>query len=122
MGRMRNVTDRGPEKTFPTLGQFLRRVRESRGLKAKDVAERAKMRPAQVTHLQNGGNALWEYYDRAAKAMGFRSGLDMFTSGGDDETALLLRRWRALTTDAARKDVLRAVKAIRDADEESSAT
>lgn len=119
---MRNVPERADGKTYPPVGQFLRRVRESRGLRAKDVATRAQMRPAQMTHLQKGGNALWEYYDRAAKAMGFRSALDMFTSGGDDETALLLRRWRALATDAARKDVLRAVKAIRDADEESSAT
>jgi transcriptional regulator with XRE-family HTH domain len=119
---MPDVPTRATDRTFPAVGQFLRRVREARGLKAKDVAAKASMRPAQMTHLQNGGNALWEYYDSAARAMGFKSALDMFTSGGDDETALLLRRWRALSTDAARRDVLRAVKAIRDADEESGAT
>lgn len=54
--------------------------------------------------------------------LGYRSALEMFTSGGDERTAALLRIWRALPDDAARKDVLRAVKLIRDGSEESFST
>lgn len=109
-------------RTFPALGQFLRRVRENRGLLAKDVAARAHMRPAQVTHLQQGGNAMWEYYDDFARALGFKGALEMFQSGGDTQLGRLIRVWRALPDDGARTAALRAVKQILDADEESSAT
>lgn len=102
---------------FVPLGLFIRRVREARGLSAKEVAARAKMRPAQMTHLQQGGNAQWSYYDDFAKAIGFRSALEMFTSGGDEQTRRLLRLWHVLD-DEARKLVLRQVKDVRDADEE----
>ena len=109
-------------RTYPPVGAFLQQVRLSRRLQGKEIAERSGMRPAQVTHLQQGGNALWEYYDSFAKACGFKTALDMFTTGGDSQVARLLRLWKALPDDAARMAALRAVKQLVDADEESSAT
>jgi hypothetical protein len=111
----------GSDRFFPEVGAFLRRVREARGVQAQDLAARAGMRPSMVSHLQKGGNAAWGYYDAAAAALGFRSALELFTSGGDEPTANLLRLWRALTP-LEQMHVLHVVRAMLDASVAPTAT
>lgn len=94
----------------------MRKVRAERGLTAKAVAQKAKMRPAMMTHLEQGGNAAWGYYSAAARAMGYRSALELFMSGGDRMTAQLLRAWRALPDDEARMAALELVRRMNDDD------
>lgn len=94
------------------LGGYVRSVREARELKQADLARKAEMRGAQLSLLENGANVEIQFYEKVARAMGFRGALEMFTSGADRSTRKLLRLWKALPDDAARKDALSAIEAI----------
>jgi len=74
------------------------------------MAEKADMRPAQLSALENGANVEIQFYERVARALNFRGALELFTSGGDDQTRKMLRLWRALPDDEARNDVLRQMR------------
>jgi transcriptional regulator with XRE-family HTH domain len=101
------------KRPYAELGAFVKAVREHRQMTASAVADKAGMRKAQVTLLEKGANVEIQFYDRMAVAMGFRGGaLDMFTAVDDRATQTLLRLWRALPDDVARKDALNAVKKI----------
>jgi transcriptional regulator with XRE-family HTH domain len=111
-----------PERPYPAIGAFVRRIRESRGLKQGDVARQAGIRQPQITHLEKGGNVAVEYYDRVARVLGFRGALDMFMSGGDPQTRKLLRFWRSLSDDEARNDALELLRDQIVREEELPAT
>lgn len=108
-------------RPYPELGRFVRGIRDRKGLTQLEVAAKGDMRNELLSRLELGENVEIDAYDRAARGMGFRGALEMFRSGGDDQTVKLLRMWRPLP-DVAQKAVLRAVKQIREADEESSST
>lgn len=112
-------TTKGP---YSALGEYVRRVRSHRGLNQGELAVKAKMRPAQLSGLENGANVEIKFYDRVARAMDYRGALEMFTSGGDEKTRKLLRLWRALPDEEARTEVLRLVQDVIVADEEPGAT
>lgn len=89
---------------------------------ATDVAIKAGMRNAQMSAVESGANVEVQFYERIAIALGYRGALEMFTSGGDPSTRKLLRLWRALPDEAARKDVLKLMRELIVADAERDAT
>lgn len=101
------VAAKGP---FAPMGDYVRRARQRAGLNQGQLAEKAGMRPAQLSALENGANVEIRFYELVARALNFRGVIELFTSGGDDQTRRLLRLWRALPTDEARTDVLRLMK------------
>lgn len=113
-----------PERQFEDLGNFVSRVVKRSGRTAIDIAEKGGLTrgPASVSDLKGGANAQWDTLNRFAKGAGYRSALEMFMSGGDALTLQMLRVWRALPDDEARRDALAAVKKLRDAVEAPSAT
>lgn len=92
------------------LGAYVRTCRTRKGLTQVEVAERAQMRGIQVSLLETGSNVEVQFYERIARVLGFRNALEMFASGGDDQTRRLLRLWRALPDDEARTDVLKLIQ------------
>lgn len=103
-------------RPFPRVGAFVKSVRVSRGLKAKDVAEKAAVENSLVSRLEKGENVYLEQYDKVARAMGFRGILEMFKFEPDPPTRRLLRYWADLRDDErARNEVLDLVKARADA-------
>lgn len=78
------------------VGQRFRLAREQAGLLQLEVATKARMRPAQVSLLENGHNIEAQFYARVAKALGFRSVTDLLDLELDDTTRRLLRLWRAM--------------------------
>jgi hypothetical protein len=111
-------------RSFPDLAAFSGWVVERSGRTASEIAEKGRLTRGAVTvsDLKNGRNPQWETLDRFARGAGYRGALEMFTSGGDAQTAKVLRVWRGLPDDEARADFLLAIRATRDATEESSST
>lgn len=95
---------------FAALGGYVRRARERKAVTQVDISKQTGIRTAQLSALENGHNVAIGYYDQVAKALGYRGALELFTSGGDEQTRKLLRFWRALPDDEARNDVLRQLK------------
>lgn len=104
------------------LGAYVRRCRERKNLTQTQIAELADMRGPQVSLLETGANVEIQFYERVARALGFRHSLEMFTSGGDEKTRKLLRLWRALPDEEARNEVLALTRDVIVADEEPGAT
>lgn len=98
------------EAGLARLGEFVRLTRERKGLTQIAVATAADMRNTQVSLLETGANVEVQFYERIAQALGFRGSLEMFQSGGDDLTRRMLKLWKALPDDEARKDVLRLMR------------
>lgn len=121
---MEAVTIKRRDGTGPyqPLGHFVRRLREQRGLSQGETAAKAEMRQAQLSLLESGENVEIRFYDKVARAIGFRGALDMFMSGGDEKTRRLLRFWRALPDEEARTDVLQLMRDQIVADEAPGAT
>lgn len=113
-----------PKKPMPyaKLGAYVRSAREAKRMTATEVATKAGMRNAQMTAVESGANVEVQFYERIAIALGYRGALEMFTSGGDALTVKLLRLWRALPDDEARKDALRSIREQILADAERDAT
>lgn len=107
---------------FADLGLFIRGLREAKGWTQLQLAKRAKMRNERVSEVEKGSNARIEQYDKIARALGYRSALEMFMSGGDEMTAKLLRLWKRQPDDGARKDVLKLMREQIVADAERDAT
>lgn len=103
------------------LGAFARLCRERKGLTQAHVAELAGMRGPQVSLLETGANVEVQFYERVARALGFRHSLEMFTAGGDEKTRRLLRLWKALPDEEARDEALTLMRDVIVADEEPSA-
>ena len=118
---MRIVT--GGERTrFADLGLFIRGLREAKGWSQIQLAKKAKMRNERISEVERGSNAQIEQYDKIARALGYRSVLEMIMSGGDLTTVKLLRLWKRLPDDTARKDVLSSMRDQIVADAERDAT
>lgn len=109
-------------RPFQDVGRFVRRARERQGVTQLAAAAAAPMRNELLSRLERGENVEIAAYALAAKGLGFRSVIDLFRSGGDRQTARLLRLWAALPDDEARKDVLERVRRTVDDDEAPSAT
>lgn len=109
-------------RPFAELGLLARVARERAGLTQVGLRDKTGLRNELISRLELGENVEVEAYERVARGLGFKGALEMFMSAGDLETARLLRYWRGLSTHEARRDALRAVKQIRDADEAVDAT
>lgn len=118
---MANVTPKGPSPDRPAteLGACLRRARISRRLTQVALFERTGVQNSQISRIEHGGNVEVGVYETLARALGFRHALELFQSGGDEKLRRLLLLWKGLPDEAAQSAALAAVKAIRDAAEES---
>lgn len=108
--------------TSRELGAYVKQCRERKGLTQADVAKTANMRGPQVSLLETGANVEVQFYERVARALGFRHALEMFTAGADDQMRKMLRLWRALPDDSARNDALGLMRDLIVADEAPGAT
>jgi len=82
-------------RTSTDLAAALRAARIDRGLSQKELAAKAKLRPAQVSVVEGGFNVQSAHYARIAKVLGFRSTLELFRAH-DPQTTTLLRLWDAM--------------------------
>ena len=105
----------------PELGRWVRTVRQYRKRSQKQVAEATGIDKAQISRIEAGWNCEVEQYEAIARALHYRSALDMFRSPGDPIMRRVQRYWPLLDA-AARRDVLEQVKASIDAERESDAT
>jgi transcriptional regulator with XRE-family HTH domain len=96
-------------------------VRQAQNLKQTDVAERAGIENALVSRLERGENVYLSQYDKVARALGFRNVLELFRTEPDPVMRRLTKFW-PLLDESARRDVLKQVRAMIDADAESDAT
>lgn len=111
------------DKRFTDLGVFIRGLRDAKGWTQKELAARAKMRNERVSEIENGSNARIDKFEKIAHALGYRGGvLEMIMSGGDVLTTKMLRLWRRLPDEGARKDVLKSMRDQIVADTERDAT
>lgn len=107
---------------YATLGHVVRDLRKARGWTQEEMAvqPKADLSNTQISKIETGQNVEIELYDRCAKALGFRSLLEMFRSGGDPETRKLLRLWKSLgspddpETKEARTHALGQIQTIAD--------
>jgi transcriptional regulator with XRE-family HTH domain len=99
------------EKDRPvfSLGQRFKLAREIAGLQQKELAARAKMRPAQLSLLENGFNIESRHYAHVAKVLGFRSAVELIELTNDALTRKLLRLWRGMD-EATREAAFRKLK------------
>lgn len=98
-------------RTFPELGRFIRAARLARRWTQPELAARAGVNTARISEIERGAAPSVASVDRLAQALGFRGVIDLFQSGGDDDTAQLLRTWRALDP-LARRDALDSMQAV----------
>lgn len=104
------------------IGAAIKALREDKNLTQKEVAEKVGTHFSQISLIENGANVESQWYERLAGAMGFRNALEMLASGGDDLTRKLLRLWKRLPDEEARKDVLKLVQRMIVAELERDAT
>lgn len=107
---------------FTDLGSYIRGLREAKGWTQIQLAKKAKMRNERISEVENGSNARAEQYQKIAVALGYRGVLEMIMSGGDGLTVKLLRLWKRLPDDGARKDALQSMRDQIVADAERDAT
>lgn len=75
-------------------------MRLAAGLTHEQIAERAKMRPAQVSNLERGLNVESRQFAALARALGFRSALELLRAEpADPKRDHLLRGWAVLGDD-----------------------
>ena len=112
------VTEPKRPRPFVRVGNFVRAVRNARGLKSKEVALKAEIDPGLMTRIEKGENVELQQYDKVARALGFRGPLEMFRSEPNPLTRELLKLWRALQDDEeAQKELLAQVRDWIDARE-----
>jgi transcriptional regulator with XRE-family HTH domain len=105
----RNRPTPAKEKPVFELGQRFKLAREIAGLQQKELAARAKMRPAQLSMLENGFNIESRHYAHVAKVLGFRSAVELIELTNDALTRKLLRLWRGMD-EATRESAFRKLK------------
>lgn len=104
------------------LGHAIRKVREDRHLSQRELAAKIGSHFSQVSLIENGANVEVQWYERVARALGFKDSLELFNSGGDDLSRRMFRLWRRLPDDEARREVLKVMQRVIVADVESDAT
>lgn len=77
-----------PAITSPELGLIVRIEREAQRLSQAELAERAEMRIAQLSALENGRNMEIRFYEACAHALGYDSAAEMFAGGTKDRDRL----------------------------------
>ncbi len=87
----RTLTARAKRQPLHDVGQRFRLAREAQGLLQREVAERAHMRQAQLSRLENGFGVDSRFYVRVAETLGYRSMLDLLRVEFDPQTRKLLR-------------------------------
>lgn len=105
------------------VGASLRARREAKGLSQSAVAERFGIRLATISNIERGANVRLSSLVEYAKALGYESlAAAVLDQGGDDITRRMLRVWRALEDDEARRDALALVREQIGAEREPRAT
>ena len=75
--------------TSPELGLIVRLEREAQRLSQAELAERAEMRIAQLSALENGHNMEIRFYEACATALGFDSAAEMFAGHPKDRERIV---------------------------------
>jgi transcriptional regulator with XRE-family HTH domain len=78
-----------PAITSPDLGLIVRLEREAQHLSQAELAEKAGMRIAQLSSLENGHNVEIRFYEACATALGFDSAAEMFAGNARDRVRLV---------------------------------
>lgn len=104
------------------IGEHIRALRKSRDLNQRQLAEMLGTHFSQVSLIENGANVEAQWYERIAVALKFKNALEMFAAGSDDLTRRMLRLWKRLPDDEARKEVLDSMRKTIAADMERDAT
>lgn len=93
-GQSRAVSD---DDVAVSLGKVIRKLLGDRDLDQSEVATAARLRPAQMSKIVNGGSVLSEQYEAVARALKFRNALEMFRAPDDRYMRQLMRVWPALS-------------------------
>ena len=98
--RERGNAKRPADRPTADLGRQVRALRLAAGLTQPEVGSRAKIRQAQFSAVEGGRNVESRQYAAIAKALGFRSALEMFRAEPrDPKRDHLLRGWAVLSDD-----------------------
>lgn len=77
--------------TSPDLGLIVRTEREAKTWSQAELAERAEMRIAQLSALENGHNMEIRFYEACARALGYDSAAELFAGGTTDRLERLIK-------------------------------
>lgn len=114
--RERGNAKRPADRPTADLGHQVRALRLAAGLTQPEVGARAKIRQAQFSAVEGGRNVESQQYTAIARALGFRTALEMFRADPrDPKRDHLLRGW-AVLPDEARTRVLRFLNRLLTGD------
>jgi transcriptional regulator with XRE-family HTH domain len=105
---------RRPSTARPTadLGFQVRTIRKSLGVTHEVLAAKAKMRAPQISLLETGHNVESRQYEAIAKALGFRTALELFRASDADPLRKQLDRAWLLLDDTQKQRTLRFLNTL----------
>jgi transcriptional regulator with XRE-family HTH domain len=102
------VSESGPNP-HTALGRYLRSIREAKYKTQLDFAAQSGLDNNQISKIERGQDVLLSTLVRYARALGYRSLIELFRAPADPQLRKLLRLW-ALLDDEERTDVLGLVQ------------